>query len=276
MRLTALSAVTAAFVSQTAFAQGFMTSPLNCSGPIQNNVCTRPSAQWVYTPGIMTTVLDHSLVRNGNGKYQYGTVNDGGGDGKIVAFNGETAHGKPGADVRCIAGTILLRPAPNLPPMTNTAGCGPNYASYDEHPGYDYVAGYGSPVLAAAAGTVVDIRNYPGGPFEYCYNSNFVGYCVNWGWVGIDHGNGYISQYGHLSSIHVLPGQKGIKQGQVIGFSGNTAPPSAGHIGPHLHFEVLKVVNGQYLVVDPYGWVGAPGADPLYSKALAPPVKLWK
>jgi murein DD-endopeptidase MepM/ murein hydrolase activator NlpD len=114
-----------------------------------------------------------------------------------------------------------------------------------------------------------------GGPLEYCYNSNLGSYCANWGFVGIDHGNSFISQYGHLSAIYVQPGQP-VAKGQVIGLSGHTAPQSAGSIGAHLHFEVLRVLGGQFLIVDPYGWVGQAGRDPLYSAAASPPSKLWQ
>jgi murein DD-endopeptidase MepM/ murein hydrolase activator NlpD len=87
--------------------------------------------------------------------------------------------------------------------------------------------------------------------------------CDAWGWVGIDHGNGYISQYGHLQviDIKVIAGQT-VQKGQLIGLSGNTAPPEF-PVGPHLHFEVLKYVNGEYFFVDPYGWSGS-YPDPLY------------
>lgn len=75
-----------------------------------------------------------------------------------------------------------------------------------------------------------------------------------------------------MSTIYVSAGAR-VDQGQVIGLSGHTASIA---LGDHLHFEVLKVVNGKYLVVDPYGWVGTPGADPLYSKSSAPPANLWQ
>lgn len=49
----------------------------------------------------------------------------------------------------------------------------------------------------------------------------------------IDHGNGYITVYGHMSSKIATPGQY-VEQGQVIGYIGNTGQST----GPHLHFEV--------------------------------------
>ena len=259
---------TIATLTVNAGTPGFMASPLACGDPS----CSFVYSQGVYTPGIVNSVLDHSLRQNPSGWWQYGKLSNGGGDGVVVAFNGESADGSPKAtDETCIGGTILLKPTPASPDSTalaNTSGCGSGYTSYDEHPGYDFRAAVGTPVKAVAAGTILNI----GG--EYCYKSNISQTCAAWGYVGIDHGNGYVSQYGHLSEIYVVPGQTGITEGQVIGLSGQTAPPPI-LIGPHLHFEVIRVVNGQPLVVDPYGWVGA-GNDPLYSATAAPPTKLWK
>jgi murein DD-endopeptidase MepM/ murein hydrolase activator NlpD len=53
--------------------------------------------------------------------------------------------------------------------------------------------------------------------------------------VFIDHKNGYITHYGHLSSYNVKVGQK-VRTGQLIGKSGATGRVT----GPHLHFTVKK------------------------------------
>ena len=88
--------------------------------------------------------------------------------------------------------------------------------------------GYGSPIHAAASGTVI----YCG--WEEGYGNLTV----------IDHGGNLATAYGHQSSIAVSCGQT-VTQGQVIGYVGST-----GHsTGPHLHFEVR--VNGN--PVDPLG-----------------------
>jgi murein DD-endopeptidase MepM/ murein hydrolase activator NlpD len=98
------------------------------------------------------------------------------------------------------------------------------------HEGIDIGVGYGTPIHAAAAGTVI-----------YCgWESGYGNLVV------IDHGGNLATAYGHQSSIAVSCGQQ-VDQGQVIGYVGCT-----GHcFGPHLHFEVR--VNGN--PVDPLGYL---------------------
>jgi murein DD-endopeptidase MepM/ murein hydrolase activator NlpD len=98
------------------------------------------------------------------------------------------------------------------------------------HEGIDIGAGTGTPIAAAASGTVV----YAGWETGY---GNF---------VVIDHGNGLATAYGHQSQIAVSNGQS-VSRGDIIGYVGCT-----GHcFGPHLHFEVR--VNGT--AVDPLGYL---------------------
>ncbi len=250
-------------VATPSFGQGFLSSPLDCANPS----CSIRYDQGVYTAGMMNTVLDHSMKQNRTGAWQYGTTANEGGDGVVVAFNGERASGRTSSDPTCIGGTIYLKPTPSSPAstaMVNSRGCGPGYASYDEHPGYDYRAAVGTPVKAAASGTVVDVSR------QRCIINNMGRTCDDWGLIGIDHGNGYISQYGHLSRIDFAAGAR-VRSGDVVGLSGDRGVPGA----PHLHFEVLRKVGSTYYVVDPYGWVGA-GADPLYSARQAGTAKLWR
>lgn len=86
------------------------------------------------------------------------------------------------------------------------------------HPGVDVALPEGSPVFASDTGTVT----YAG--------FNIFGYG---NLIVVNHGNGYETFYGHLSSINVVPGQI-VYQGNVIGATGNTGNSS----GPHIHFEI--------------------------------------
>ena len=85
------------------------------------------------------------------------------------------------------------------------------------HNGMDIASNMGTTVYAADGGKVVLAEWYGG-----------YGNCIM-----IDHGNGYKTLYGHLSSIAVSDGQ-GVSQGAVIGAVGSTGNST----GPHLHFEV--------------------------------------
>ncbi len=91
--------------------------------------------------------------------------------------------------------------------------------------GIDFAAPSGSPVLAAANGTVIISRM--GG-----WNGGYGNYIV------IDHGDGTQTLYGHLSSDSVSVGQK-VSRGQQIGGIGNTGKST----GYHLHFEVRGAKN---------------------------------
>src|ERR1035437_3135324 len=92
------------------------------------------------------------------------------------------------------------------------------------HRGLDFRAKPGSPVLAANSGEVVLAR-------ELFYEGN----CVI-----IDHGEGFMTLYMHLSRFRVAEGQK-VTKGQEIGLSGATGRAT----GPHLHMGVRW--EGAYL-----------------------------
>lgn len=85
------------------------------------------------------------------------------------------------------------------------------------HYGQDITINSGEVVLAPADGTVKEAR-YRGG-----YGNV----------VKIDHGYGYSTLFGHLSTFNVKKGQK-VKRGNIIGKSGNSGRSTA----PHLHYEV--------------------------------------
>jgi murein DD-endopeptidase MepM/ murein hydrolase activator NlpD len=99
------------------------------------------------------------------------------------------------------------------------------------HNGLDFAAPSGAPVRAPAAGTVLDTG-------AYFFNGNS---------VFIDHGQGLISIYMHLSQIGVRTGQT-VTRGQRIGAVGSTGRST----GPHLHWTVI--LNGT--PVDPELFIG--------------------
>lgn len=117
--------------------------------------------------------------------------------------------------------------------MNVTSGFGPRWGT--NHKGIDISSGgvYGQPIVASASGTVIvaDAGGWGGG-----YGT----------WVSIDHGNGFSTVYGHMSSLCVSVGQA-VQQGQVIGYVGSTGDST----GPHCHFEVR--VNG--VAQDPLNYV---------------------
>ncbi len=86
------------------------------------------------------------------------------------------------------------------------------------HLGIDIAAGEGAQVWAADAGVVTIAQGGWNGGYGNV--------------VMIDHGNGWITVYGHLSQLNVSPCQ-GVSGGQLIGLSGSTGNST----GAHLHFE---------------------------------------
>jgi len=88
-----------------------------------------------------------------------------------------------------------------------------------KHQGIDIAAKVGTPVKAASNGVV----SFSG------WSSDFGNLLI------IDHGNGFLTRYGHNSRVVVEKGDI-VKQGRIIAFAGNSGRSSA----PHLHFEIWK------------------------------------
>ena len=85
------------------------------------------------------------------------------------------------------------------------------------HDGIDFIADYGSPIVAAAGGVVI-----------------FAGFHPQYGYmVDVDHGNDLVTRYAHTSKIMVREGDL-VQRGRKIAEVGSTGRST----GPHLHFEV--------------------------------------
>lgn len=101
------------------------------------------------------------------------------------------------------------------------------------HNGIDIAGGddYGQPIIASDSGEVIWSGNDGGGYGNY---------------VMIDHGNGYVTVYGHASELACSTGDY-VNQGDVIAYVGSTGNST----GPHLHFEIR---DGD-TPLDPLGFV---------------------
>lgn len=104
------------------------------------------------------------------------------------------------------------------------------------HNGVDIAVGYGEPITAAAAGTVilaeVPVPGQEHGAEDTSYGNHLM----------IDHGNGTETLYAHCRDVLVQVGQEVIA-GQLIAYVGSTGAST----GAHLHFGVRR--NGEW--VDP-------------------------
>jgi murein DD-endopeptidase MepM/ murein hydrolase activator NlpD len=100
------------------------------------------------------------------------------------------------------------------------------------HAGVDFAARQGANVQSVAAGIVSDV----GERFGY-------GLLVE-----INHGNGYVTRYGHNNAALVTVGER-VRKGQAVALVGDSGRST----GPHVHFEVL--LNGR--TVNPYQYIQA-------------------
>ncbi|MBZ9753327.1 M23 family metallopeptidase [Deinococcus sp. HMF7604] len=143
----------------------------------------------------------------------------------------------PSAASAARSGTVTVRPAatggprPWLWPVPGYQGVSSGYGERDLHGdtemhyGIDISAPHGTRVLASRSGRVLEAR----ADFER-----------GWGWtVVLEHPDGWITRYAHLSATLVRAGEL-VVQGQLVGRVGSTGRTT----GPHLHF-------GTYLRWDP-------------------------
>ncbi|GIW34531.1 M23 family metallopeptidase [Meiothermus sp.] len=90
---------------------------------------------------------------------------------------------------------------------------------FEFHNGIDFPAAYGTAVRVTGAGEVIEAGWK--GPFGLA--------------VVVDHGYGYRTLYGHLSSISVQVGQS-LERGDLVGLVGSTGRST----GPHLHYTIFR------------------------------------
>jgi murein DD-endopeptidase MepM/ murein hydrolase activator NlpD len=133
-------------------------------------------------------------------------------------------------------GSTLSMPVHGNPPITSPYGMRvhPITHVYKLHDGTDFGVPCGTPVYAAASGTV--LQEY----YNYGYGNRLI---LN---NGIMRGANVVTTYNHLSSYVAHPGQK-VSRGQLIAYSGTTGYST----GCHLHFMVL--VNGA--TTQPMNWL---------------------
>ena len=115
-----------------------------------------------------------------------------------------------------VAGTITSQFGHRVDPITGEVS---------SHTGTDIACAEGTPILAAADGTVTVANGLDSWGGSYGY------------YIQIDHGGGLETLYAHCSSICVTTGQQ-VQAGEVIGYVGHTGRVT----GSHLHLEVH--VNG--------------------------------
>lgn len=137
-------------------------------------------------------------------------------------------------------GGQFLWPCPDKPGASVTspygwrgAISGTTHTERNFHKGVDLGIGVGTRLIAVASGTVV-----------YSYNDGWhggAGKCVS-----IQHDNGIVTKYFHLSDASVVKAGQAVRAGDTIGYSGNTGNSS----GPHLHFQLE--INGNHTDPLPY------------------------
>jgi len=190
-----------------------------------------------------------SLGIGSTGSVGTGSISSLGTESAGIGFVGSLRIGSAGAALSFVPQARKVKPLPlwvnPLPEAATTSCFGLRWGRL--HAGVDLAAPDGTRIRAAGAGTVV-----AAGPAEGYGNA-----------VLIDHGNGYLTHYGHMSAITVTLGQH-VVAGDQIGNEGST-----GHsTGPHLHFEVHQ---GSYQnPIEPTAWMHEHGVDITGCPAVGP------
>lgn len=164
---------------------------------------------------------NNNANQNGGGNSGGSPSNDNPGGGSSTPVQPETPSVTPPS------GSGFTWPAPGV--YLITAPYQEYRGSYN-HGGVDIGTPMGTTIVAADSGTVIAVNN------SCPHNWGKNGSCGCGGGYGnyvfIDHGNGKLTIYGHLTNAIVSTGQH-VSKGQTIGYSGSTGNST----GPHLHFE---------------------------------------
>ena len=156
-------------------------------------------------------------------KYNQNNNSNNGGGGNSGGSDGNSGGGGSSGGGSATSLSNLQWPVPSCTLITSRFGyrVAPTTGASTYHGGLDIGAGMGASIVAAGAGDVI----YAGANGGY-------GNCVM-----IDHGNGVVTVYAHMSSIGVSYGQY-VTAGQYVGAVGSTGVST----GPHCHFEIR--ING--------------------------------
>ena len=187
-----------------------------------------------------TSVIPYDTIETESDEYDFGEtiVTSEGADGLQEITQDVTYIDGVQTDINTVSVVTLQEPVSEYVTkgthlksgMTATYGSGewmwpvPQYtyvsrwmSSY--HKGADICAPYGVPIYASDSGVVVTAG------YHYSYGN----------YVVIDHGNGWRTLYGHMSSLGCSSGQA-VQRGQVIGYIGSTGNST----GNHCHFEMYQ------------------------------------
>ena len=156
-------------------------------------------------------------------KYNQNNNSNNGGGGNSGGSGGNSGGGGSSGGGSATSLSNLQWPVPSCTLITSRFGyrVAPTTGASTYHGGLDIGAGMGASIVAAGAGDVI----YAGANGGY-------GNCVM-----IDHGNGVVTVYAHMSSIGVSYGQY-VTAGQYVGAVGSTGVST----GPPCHFEIR--ING--------------------------------
>lgn len=221
-----------------AMANGISTDTLLWANNLKDGDLIRPGDKLIILPinGIRIKVGYKDTIDAIAKKYQ-------GKSDEIIAFNSLSSDGVlksgeyiiiPGGEMPIAAKVSIPKPkikTPQYASSTQKAGwliiptTGRDWGRIHSYNGVDVANDCGTPIYAAAAGTVIlsDASGWNGGYGKY---------------IKIQHSNGVVTLYAHASSLLVASGQS-VAQGQLIAYMGTTGRST----GCHLHFEVRGAAN---------------------------------